>query len=150
MNRTYRLLAIVLELQRRRRDYCHLRQAVRVFRVARIDQVAVLDRTFAPVTAVEDGWGEPGSGQPTLVQLLADPRAARWVREAHQDALLDEETTSGGVHMTLLLPPTADLIRRLLHWGGDVRVLEPAWLQARLLAHAERMLANYSATLGDD
>jgi predicted DNA-binding transcriptional regulator YafY len=54
------------------------------------------------------------------------------------------------VRMTLLTQSENNIVRWLLSWGGDVRVLEPTWLQTALLVHAERMLKNYSSALIDD
>jgi predicted DNA-binding transcriptional regulator YafY len=52
--------------------------------------------------------------------------------------------------MTLLTHSESDFIRWLLSWGGDVRVLEPAWLHALMLGHATRMLNNAGPGLLED
>jgi predicted DNA-binding transcriptional regulator YafY len=130
--------------------YCHLRQAVRMFRLSRINQLTVLEHTFEPAGAEATGRTEISDGQPLFVQVLFDRVVARWARESHRAVLLDEEETSEGVLMTLLTQPESDFIRWLLGWGGDARVLEPAWLQARMLVHAERMLEHYRKALLDD
>ena len=85
-----------------------------------------------------------------FVQVLFDQNAARWAGESHHYTLIDQEETPEGVRMTLLTQPENDIVRWLLSWGGDVRVLEPAWLQTALLVHAERMLKNYRPALMDD
>jgi len=180
MNRTDRLLAIVLELQRRRRShcraedlathfevskrtiyrdiqalceagepiqtervvephqltrlandwyltsYCHLRQATRVFRLARIDQVTVLDRTFDPAEHLVDQPGQCTS-EPLFVQVLFHAEMARQVREPPQCMLLEKEETAEGMQMTLLAQSDQDIVRWLLSWGGDVRVDVLAW-----------------------
>jgi predicted DNA-binding transcriptional regulator YafY len=71
-------------------------------------------------------------------------------RESNRYALIDEEEAPEGVRITLLTQSEDDIVRWLLSWGGNVRVLEPAWLQALVIGHAERMLQNYSPALLDD
>jgi predicted DNA-binding transcriptional regulator YafY len=128
--------------------YCHLRQATRVFRLARIDHVTVLDRTFDPSEHLA-GQPEAGAGEPVFVQVLFHPDMARWVREPPQAVLLEQEQTVEGVQMTLMAQSDQDLVRWLLSWGGDVRVVEPVWLQALLISHAEQMLRTYGSRLND-
>jgi predicted DNA-binding transcriptional regulator YafY len=128
--------------------YCHLRQATRVFRLARIDQVVVLDRTFDPAKH-PGGEADACAGEPLFVQVLVHPNVARWVREPPQGMLLEEEETAEGVQMTLMAQSDQALVRWLLGWGGDVRVVEPVWLQALLISHAEQMLRNYGSRLND-
>jgi predicted DNA-binding transcriptional regulator YafY len=122
--------------------YCHLRQATRVFRLARIDQVTVLDCTFDPAEH-RVGQHDQCTSEPLFVQVLFHPEIARSVREPPQCMLLEQEETAEGVQMTLLAQSDQDIVRWLLSWGGDVRVVEPVWLQALLLSHAEQMLRNY-------
>jgi predicted DNA-binding transcriptional regulator YafY len=126
--------------------YCHLRQATRVFRLARIDQVTVLDRTFDPAAHLGD-QPDQCANEPLFVQVLFRPEMARSVREPLQAMLLEQEETTEGVHMTLLTQSDQDIVRWLLSWGSDIRVVEPAWLQALLISHAEQMLRNYRSDM---
>jgi predicted DNA-binding transcriptional regulator YafY len=130
--------------------YCHLRQAVRVFRLTRMSQVTILERTFEQAAAEGAGWTGHSGTEPIFVQVLFDRNVAQWARESHRYALIDEEETPEGVRITLLTHSADDMVRWLLSWGGDVRVLEPTWLQGLVLRHAERMLKNYRPTLLDD
>lgn len=128
--------------------YCHLRQAMRVFRLARIDQVIVLDQTFDPAAHRVDQPDQCIS-EPFFVQLLLNPEITRLVREPPQCMLLEQEKTAEGVHMTLLAQSDQDIVRWLLSLGGDVRVVEPVWLQGLLISHAEQMLRNYRSGMKD-
>jgi predicted DNA-binding transcriptional regulator YafY len=128
--------------------YCHLRQATRVFRLARIEHATVLDCTFDPAEHRVDQPGECTS-EPLFVQVLFRPEIARSVREPLQCILLEQEATAEGVHMTLLAQSDQDIVRWLLSWGGDVRVVEPVWLQALLSSHAEQMLRTYRLGMQD-
>lgn len=129
--------------------YCHLRQAIRMFRLARIDQVTLLDRSFDPAEQPA-GQVDQCAGEPLFVQLLFRSGMARSVREPPGCMLLEQEETAKGVQMTLLAQPDRDIVRWLLGWGGDVRVLEPAWLQALLINHAEQILRNYESGVRHD
>jgi predicted DNA-binding transcriptional regulator YafY len=128
--------------------YCHLRQATRVFRLARIDQVTVLDRTFDPAEHRVDQPDQCTSA-PLFVQVLFHAEIARLIGEPPQSMLLEQEETAEGVHMTLLAQSDQDIVRWLLSWGGDVRVVEPVWLQALLISHAEQILRNYRSVMQD-
>jgi predicted DNA-binding transcriptional regulator YafY len=130
--------------------YCHLRQAVRMFRLTRIEQLSVLEDTFEPASAAAASRTERSDGQPLFVQVLFERAVARWARESHRAELIDEEDTLEGVRMTLLTHSESDFIRWLLSWGGDVRVLEPAWLSSVMLGHATRMLKHAGQELLED
>jgi predicted DNA-binding transcriptional regulator YafY len=122
--------------------YCHLRQATRVFRLGRIEQATMLDRTFDSAEHLVDQPSQYAN-EPLFLQVLFHPATARSVREPPQGMLLEKEETAEGLHMTLLAQSDQDLVRWLLSWGGDARVVEPVWLQALLISHAEQMLRNY-------
>jgi len=104
--------------------------------------VTVLDRTFDPAEHRVDQAGQCTS-ELLFVQVLFRPEIARSVREPLQAMLLEQEETAEGMHMTLLAQSDQDIVRWLLSWGGDARVVERIWLQALLINHAEQMLRNY-------
>lgn len=110
--------------------------------------MTVLDRTFDPA---EHRIDQPGqcTSEPLFVQVLFPPEIARLVREPPQCMLLEKAETAEGVHMTLLAQSDQDIVRWLLSWGGDVQVIEPVWLQALLISHAEQMLRNYQSVMQD-
>jgi predicted DNA-binding transcriptional regulator YafY len=118
--------------------------------LTRINQLTVLERTFEHSPAEAAGRTEHNDAEPIFVQVLFERDIARWARESHRYALIDEEETPEGVRITLLTQSEHEIVRWLLSWGGDVHVLEPAWLQAVVLGHVERMLKNYRAALLDD
>jgi predicted DNA-binding transcriptional regulator YafY len=60
--------------------YCHLRQAVRVFRLTRMQQLTVLERTFEHSAAEAAGRTEHSDAQPIFVQVLFDRDVVRWAR----------------------------------------------------------------------
>ncbi len=130
--------------------YCHLRQSVRVFRLARIDKLAILESTFErPIEGGAD-WVETRNGQLLFVQALFDREVARGVLESFPYSIIEEEEVFEGLRITLMAQSENDILKWLLSWGGQVCVLEPAWLQTMLVRHAERMLKNYSPILVDD
>jgi predicted DNA-binding transcriptional regulator YafY len=130
--------------------YCHLRQAIRMFRLTRMHDVFALEQTFAHEGAVARGRTEGEADQSIFVQAIFAHGAAHVARESQHALLLDEEETPAGVRMTFLTTPGTALVRWLLGFGGSVRVCEPAWIQAALIGQAEQILKNYSDARLDD
>lgn len=130
--------------------YCHLRQAMRMFRLSRIDHLLVLEQTFVHDTAAAQHLTVDAPNQAIFVQALFTPGAARAARESQRVLLIDEQATPTGLRITFLTTPGNDLVGWMLSLGSGVRVLEPAWLQAALIEHAERIVNNYRDSSLDD
>jgi predicted DNA-binding transcriptional regulator YafY len=127
--------------------YCHLRQAMRSFRLARMEDLRLLDIPFDRTSTPE--WGEH-TAEPVFVQALFGREAAAWVRESIPGTLIEEIQMADGLLLTLLAQPGQSLTRWLLGWGAGVQVIEPAWLQQIVIEQAEQMLQSYRATLSHD
>ncbi len=116
--------------------YCHLRHGVRTFRLDRLDDLTLLDRTF---TRPEDfqmqrrDLFEPGSFD---VRVLFDAAVARWVREAPSFYTTGEEETPDGLLVTLHVRHEDEVLQWLLGWGRHMRVLEPESLRRRVAEEA--------------
>jgi len=130
--------------------YCHLRQAVRVFRLTRIDQMTVLERTFEPPSEGTTERTATSTDQQIFIQAVVGDDIAHWVRESQRWTLIDEQQTPQGVLMTLLTQSTHEVVSWLLSLGGAVRVLEPPWLQIALMEQAEQIVKHYRPALVDD
>ncbi|HEY0754069.1 MAG TPA: YafY family protein [Ktedonobacteraceae bacterium] len=123
--------------------HCHLRKAMRNFRLDRIEELELLPHTFqrsnqpcyAPQLKQERGA--------TIVRVLFDPAIARWVREARSYYMVHEEETPQGLLVTLKIRQENEILTWLLSWGRHVYVLEPLTLRERLAAEAEAMLRNF-------
>ena len=123
--------------------YCHLRQAMRTFRLDRMETLELLPRTF--IRTVER-WSMPrqmDAPDSMVVRVLFAPEVARWVREKRSYFTVGEEETPDGLLVTLRVRQEDEIMQWLLGWGRHVRVLEPESLRARLRQEAEAMLRNF-------
>jgi predicted DNA-binding transcriptional regulator YafY len=122
--------------------YCHLRKDIRNFRVDRMEQLAVLSRSFErpPGFKLE----RRGSTQRHLVvRALFDPAAADWVREARSFYTVAEEQRDDGLLVTFTVRQEDDILDWLLSWGARVRVLEPESLRRRIAEEAAQIVRNH-------
>lgn len=125
--------------------WCHRAEDVRLFRVDRIEDIAVLDVPAAPPEGATNRDLSAGAYQvaadDTPVRLRLAP-GAHWVAEYYP--VTGREADGEDLLVTM---PTSDegFLRRLvLRLGGGVEVLEPARLRESLVAHARSALEGYS------
>jgi predicted DNA-binding transcriptional regulator YafY len=123
--------------------YCHLRQAIRHFRVDRMDRLAVLPQTFARPADFTLEQREDNLPRALLVRALFDPSVAPWVREAPSYFTIGEQQRDDGLLVTLRVRHERDILQWLLGWGSHVCVLEPDSLRALLAHEAAQMLRNH-------
>ena len=123
--------------------YCHLRQDFRIFRLARIDKLDVLLKTFDRPTNFKPDWLSPGGAQSIVVKALFKPEVARWVRETHSYYIIESEDVPEGLLVTLFVRDEREMLQWLLGWGGNVRVLQPETLCQLLLDEAKRVIQLY-------
>jgi predicted DNA-binding transcriptional regulator YafY len=126
--------------------YDHLRRANRNFRLDRMDDLTLLDRTFRRPPGFE--MRRPTvEERPITVRALFDRETARWVHESRSFFAVGEEETADGLLVTLRVRHERDVLQWLLSWGSHVRVLEPESLRALIAAEAESMARTHSASL---
>ena len=120
--------------------WCHLRRAVRFFRLDRMDNLTVLDDTFARPESFQmlaRDLFEPGSFD---VRLLFDRASSSWVCESLPFYTTAAEETPDGLLVSLHIRRESDIVPWLLGWGGRVRILEPEHLRRTLAAEASAIL----------
>ena len=122
--------------------YCHLRQAERRFRLDRMDDVALLEATFAPPERFTLRR-EPETDRTLLVRALFDHETARWAEEAPSYFQVAREERADGVLVTLAVRQPGEVLNWLLGWGAGVRVLEPESVRALLAREAEAILVRH-------
>lgn len=128
---------------------CHLRQALRTFRVDRIKELTVLDETFQVAPdfdvqeyLVEDGWPPPA----LHVRMRFSPETAA---EALDDrGMWDEieEQPNGSVIVTFGASSLEWATRVVLWRGPAVTVLEPEELRQRVRAWAQTIAEQHAPT----
>jgi predicted DNA-binding transcriptional regulator YafY len=122
--------------------HCHLRRAIRLFRIERMAQLTVLAATFERPASFS--LEQDRSSERTLpIRVLFDHESAAWVRESPSFYAVAEEDCADGLLVTLLARDERDVTQWLLGWGSHVRVLEPESLRRRLAEEAALMLSNH-------
>ncbi len=119
--------------------YCHMRRGVRNFRLDRMDDLTLLDRTFTRPADFQMGLRKEQEPRDVTVRALFDAEVARWVRESPSFFMVAQEETPEGWLVTLRVCQERDVLQWLLSWGRHVRVLEPESLQRLIAEEAEAM-----------
>lgn len=129
--------------------YCYLRKSLRTFRIDRIMDVSLTDRTFVPRDGIdparyfENSWGV-FSGEPIEVEVIFTGKAARIVNMSKHHA--SEKITpleDGVVRYEVKVSGTEEICRWLLGFGGEVTVVKPLSLVAEIERRARKILENY-------
>jgi proteasome accessory factor C len=131
--------------------WCRRAEGVRLFRLDRIDEVAVLDQPSNPPpharpTDVSAGLFRPAPDQRTAVLLLS--QEAAWVAEYYP---VDEvsELAGGGARVRMRYADDDWMCRLLLGLGGEVTVEEPPELAAAVRRAAAAALERARHVLAD-
>ena len=122
--------------------YCHMRRAMRMFRLERVRHVTVLAETFT--RQPDFGIHKLYEFQTQMaVELLFDPDVAQWVRErpAHYPSVYED--TPEGLRVTVKVRQPSEIMGWVLGWGAKVRVLSPESLRVRLKGELEATLKIY-------
>lgn len=132
--------------------WCHLRNAVRVFKISRIDgNVSLLGSPDGPPAfevpldfRIEDHVGreawELGDGQPVVVRLAADAAVAT---EGLLPGARSVGMDGGRTVLEVEVRRPEALIPWLLSRGGSVAVIEPVPLREAVRDEADRLLRRY-------
>ncbi len=128
--------------------YCELRQAVRTFRLSRIQKVKPMKEHFTmPEKYQKEEENKfiyiSGKGA-EMLRIQFDPETGRYVREyeAHRADRLIEN--SSGLLFEKQTPITPEVVRWILKFGAGAKVLEPEHLADQLRIEAEKMWKSYS------
>ncbi len=130
--------------------YCHLRNDIRIFNVARIKKLAILQETFAQMAAdprdlLRDAWGVVVSQEdPVDVSLLFDAKLANYIAERRwHDSQQVDRLTGGNLRLRLRVRLTEDFVGWILGFGPLVEVEQPWELRQRVLRQAQDVVRLY-------
>jgi predicted DNA-binding transcriptional regulator YafY len=130
--------------------YCHLRKDVRHFRLDRVEDLALLDRTFERPPGFRVMRRSRTEPQSFDARVLFDPSVARWVRESPSFFAIAEDDTPEGLVVTLRIRQEDEVLQWLLGWGRHVRVLEPESLRRLVRDEAEALLRHHQSRVLED
>jgi len=127
-----------------------LRQALRTFKIERIEEAELLDEhysipdDFDPYSYLADSWGIMDDAT-VLVHLRFSPAVAPRVRESvwHQSQKIDD-LPDGGCELRMQIGGIREIRSWVLSWGGDVEVLSPPELRNEIAEHGRRIAALYA------
>ena len=133
--------------------YCHLRQEIRTFSLARIIRAKKVKERFSVPHQFDfkklsgSHFGVHWGGQETEVRILFTREAAPYVRERqwHPSQGM-EEMADGSLVLSLTVNHLLELKRWILSWGASARVLSPDTLLNELRKSTQDLAAMYSNT----
>jgi predicted DNA-binding transcriptional regulator YafY len=133
--------------------FCELRGKVRMFKVDRIQEAALLDEHYS-IPADFDvesymgmAWGmmRGGKQESEDVTLRFKPEAGRWVSEEQWHKSQKVETTAdGSVLFRLHIPITPEFVNWVLYYGSRVEVIEPEGLRQKVAGEHQKAVAVYT------
>ncbi len=131
--------------------WCHLRQAMRIFAVERMREVALLRRTFTVRPGFDTdaylgkSWGIV-QGELITVKVVFAKSLARYIRERlwHPSQKL-RDLPDGRLEMTLQVADTLEVRRWILGYGVEAEVVAPEDLRERLRVEAEALAGRLGA-----
>lgn len=127
--------------------FCHLRRSVRMFRIDRMEEVALLDERFVPPKDFDAHAyleGEPAAQPQVCARLRFAPQAASI---AYMNRLTWREIQNeadGAVIVTALFPDLIWAASTTLAFGALVTVLEPPELRQMVREWAAEIIKNNS------
>jgi proteasome accessory factor C len=128
--------------------WCRNVEGTRLFRLDRIDDVAVLDEPSAPPPEaherdLDSGLYQPGESEPLVRLRLA--RTARWVADYYPvEEQAEVPDPPGGLAVAVRTSDLAWARRLVASLGGAATVDEPAELAEQVAAEARAALARYA------
>jgi proteasome accessory factor C len=130
--------------------WCHRAEDVRLFRLDRIQALAILDEDGTPPATAQPRDLDSGvftpQAQDQLVRLALGPKAV-WVSDYYPTESV-ERTQDGGAVIALRTADPAWLRRLMWRLGSQATVLEPAWLAFEVRQGAREALKGYAAPAG--
>lgn len=120
--------------------FCHLSGEMRNFRLSRIQQLALLSKTFTrPPSFSSTLRNVSPESRNLIIRVFFDREAADWLAEARSFYIVGETPHANGLLVTLKVRHEQDILQWLLSWGSHIQVLEPASLRHLLMEEAQKV-----------
>ncbi len=123
--------------------YCHAREAIRHFRVSRMERLAALDETFRLPDDFRLSDYRAPDDRSLRATVRANAAAARMVREQRPYYLESAEADGADWRLHFRMRRNEDLLPLLLSLGSSAEVIEPPELRERLREELRSMLKRY-------
>ncbi len=120
--------------------HCHLRQDRRMFRLTRMESLALTGQTFT--RPPDYRWQEDSErdDRALVVRLIIAEDVMPWISEDHFYYIESREAHPDGMLVTLRVRHIDEILQWVLGWGRHVRVLEPPELRQRIHDEAAAMM----------
>ncbi|MEN8141367.1 MAG: WYL domain-containing transcriptional regulator [Thermodesulfobacteriota bacterium] len=132
--------------------YCHKRQEVRTFSLARINEVQVTTSSFPPPSdfnfhkLAKSRFGLHWGQEETRVVVRFQAGSASYIRERNWHPSQEiKEHGDGSITLSLTVGHLLELKKWLLSWGSQAQVLKPSSLAEEIADEARAMLAAAAA-----
>lgn len=122
---------------------CHLRRAIRHFRVSRMSDLALLGERFAFPRDFRLSDYTPPDDRTIRVRLKVDACIADRVAESNSYYMEAAEPCPEGLLVTCRVRRPEDLLAWVLGWGGNIIVLEPESLRRLVREEAKKIADHY-------
>jgi len=130
--------------------YCYRRNDLRTFRIDRIIDVKITEKTFEPRRDIDpaeyfqNSWGV-FSGRPVDVEVILSGKAARVVSMSrHHRSEKVIPMPDGRVRYEVTVSGIEEICRWLIGFGGDAVIVKPLSLILEIKQRAGDILANYT------
>lgn len=126
--------------------FCHLRQDIRTFAPARIQDLRLSGKKFerperfSLEQRLQDSFGVHTGNRMFDIRIQFDEFAADYVREKRWHSSQELREIPGGIEVRLRLSSLVEVQRWILGWGGHAIVIAPAELRDTIERAAGRIL----------
>jgi predicted DNA-binding transcriptional regulator YafY len=130
--------------------FCHLRQGIRDFNLARIQDVTVLEDAFVPKDKFNfhhyfnSAFGLYKGNSRSEVTLRFSAEKAKWIQEQvwHRDQK-KRVRPDGSLDLSFPVADFSEITMEILRHGAGVEVIKPETLRKRIRREAEKIAARY-------
>lgn len=123
--------------------HCELRDDIRHFRLSRMSELQVCEESYQRPPHFNLQEYRPTDDRNLLVRLVARQAIAQQITESDYFFIDSFEEQADGLHVTLRVRQTEDVLNWVLGWGADAVVLEPESLREQIREEIEKMRKRY-------